>query len=240
MEALRKYHNAIKSRCLEEAIRRTPDNEPSLLDLACGPGSDQLKWKKLGIRDVLALDSNEDAIIEARKRCANIGGGVYRFVIADCLNRLESYARQSRWSIITSNFALHYMMGDTLRFPLFMDAVTAALRPGGVFTGTLLNGDRLEALMGDSNQYDNGLMAAQKRGDDTVEVALADTYYFRKGASKEILVRPEALIIPALERGLSLVHWTRFTEYLDVPRGYRKEAFAVSGLYDCFMFVKKS
>ena len=164
MEALRKYHNAIKSRCLEEAIRRTPDNEPSLLDLACGPGSDQLKWRKFGIKDVLALDSSEDAIIEARKRCVNIGGELYRFVIADCLNRLERYARQSRWSIITSNFALHYMMGDTLRFPLFMDAVTAALRPGGVFTGTLLNGDRLEALMGDSNEYDNGLMVAKRRG----------------------------------------------------------------------------
>jgi SAM-dependent methyltransferase len=238
MEAVRKYHNMVKSKCLQDAVELTPDKEKCLLDLACGPGSDHFKWRKLGIKDVLALDSSEEAINEARARYGALKDVSYRFVVADCLNRLERYARQARWSIITSNFALHYMMADSERFPAFMDAVAGALRPGGVFTGTLLNGNRVEALLNASQTYDNGIMSIKRMDETRIEMYMLDTHYFKRGASVEILVRPEALIAPALTRRLKLVHWTRFSDYLSADAAYKGDAATVSGLYDCFMFVK--
>jgi hypothetical protein len=54
------------------------------------------KCKRLGIRDVLALDIFEKAIAEASMRYAGLdgdGGVSYRFVIADVCNRLHRYAR---------------------------------------------------------------------------------------------------------------------------------------------------
>lgn len=242
MEELRKYHNMVKGKCLQEAIKMIRGNEVSqaisLLDLACGPASDLFKWKKLGIKDVLALDKDEGAIMEARQRYKALGGVSYRFVIADCLNRLERYARHARWSIITSNFAIHYMMEDSERFPLFMDAVAGALKPSGVFVGTVLNGDRVEKMLNGAQSFSNSLVSITKRAESHIEVDMIDTHYFKRGTSVEILVRPEDLIVAALERGLKLVNWTRFPDYLSPAAQYSRDAATVSGLYDIFMFVK--
>lgn len=243
MEQQRKYHNRVKSKCLEEAVERITmgsksPHELSLLDLACGPGSDQLKWKRVGIKDVLALDKSEGAIAEARKRYASLNGVFYRFVIADCLNRLHRYAGSNRWSIISCNFALHYMMREKGAFVSFMKDVTGALRPGGMFIGTILNGDRLEKLMGDSTEYRSPLFSARKRGASMVEIDMADTYYFEQGSSEEIMVRPEAVICAALDEGLRLIYWKRFTDYLAVRADYDRTAIIISGLYDVFAFQK--
>ncbi|GAQ85110.1 mRNA capping enzyme family protein [Klebsormidium nitens] len=120
MERVRWYHNRVKERMLEEAVRIAPSRvAPKLLDLACGPGSDMLK-----------------------------------------------YAGTERWSIVTCNMALHYMMRDEEKFGLFMDAVAGALEVGGVFAGTLMNGDRVERLVGPSGEYESGLMAIARRGEE--------------------------------------------------------------------------
>lgn len=242
MERVRWYHNRVKERMLEEAVRIAPRRvAPKLLDLACGPGSDMLKWKRLGLTDVLALDASEGAIVEARKRYAGLGQGrgvCYRFVIANVCDRLHRYAGTERWSIVTCNMALHYMMRDEEKFGLFMDAVAGALEVGGVFAGTLMNGDRVERLVGPSGEYESGLMAIARRGEE-VGVSMTGTYYFEDGPSREVLVRPERVIEAALARGLRLVRWTNFPEYVDVPAGYPPEAADVSGLYDVFMFCKR-
>lgn len=240
MEVVRRYHNRVKEKALEEASRIARVTAPlSLLDLACGPGSDMLKWKRLGLSDVLALDASEGAILEARRRYGRLGSGAsYRFVIANVCDRLHRYAGAERWSIVTCNMAIHYMMRDDERFASFMDAVAEALKPGGVFAGTLMNGDRLERLLGARGEHRSDLMTVVRRGESELEVDMKDTYYFEKGPSEEPLVRPERLIGAALSRGLRLVGWTNFPEYVRVPPGYPAEAATLSSVYDVFLFSK--
>jgi SAM-dependent methyltransferase len=242
MERVRWYHNWVKERMLENAVQIAPSRvAPKLLDLACRPGSDMLKWRRLGLTDVLAWDANKGAIAEARKRYAGLGPGhgvCYRFVIANVCDRLHRYAGTERWSIVTCNMALHYMVRDEERFGLFMDAVAGSLEVGGVFVGTLMNGDRVERLVGPSGKYDSGLMAIARRGKE-VSVSMTGTYYFKDGPSQEVLVRPERVIEAALAQGLKLVRWTNFPGYVDVPAGYPPEAAEILALYDVFMFCKR-
>jgi ubiquinone/menaquinone biosynthesis C-methylase UbiE len=109
MQSLRQYHNRVKERMLEEAVRSVKDPAPlTLLDLACGPGGDMLKWKRLGLKDALALDASEDAIAEARRRYEGLDGVSYCFVIANVCDRLHGMrgprgGRSSRatWPYIT-------------------------------------------------------------------------------------------------------------------------------------------
>lgn len=238
MQSLRRYHNRVKERMLEEAVRSVKDPAPlTLLDLACGPGSDMLKWKRLGLKDALALDASEDAIAEARRRYEGLDGVSYRFVIANVCDRLHRYAGTERWSIVTCNMAIHYMMRDEKAFGTFMDAVAGALKHGGVFAGTLMNGDRLERILDSTGGFESGLMKVKREGEE-VAVSMKETYYFERGASNEPLVRPEKLIGAALERGLRLVSWNNFPSYVRVPANYPREAVEVSSLYDVFIFFK--
>jgi mRNA (guanine-N7-)-methyltransferase len=237
MDALRRFHNRIKERALEEAMLGRDPSTTSLLDLACGPGTDMFKWDRLGIKDAMGLDASESAIMEARKRNKSCKS-LYRFVIADVCNRLERYARQDRWDIITCNFAMHYLMQDATAFGLFLDAVVAALKPGGVFIGTVLNGDRVENLTRAAGSYKNSLCAI-RTNDGAVEFELiGKTYYFEGGASLELLVRPEDVITPALSRGLRLKRWCNFPQYIMEPKEYGPDESVISNLYDTFAFQK--
>jgi hypothetical protein len=239
MELVRRYHNRVKERMLEESVRLATSSSPlTLLDLACGPGSDMLKWKRLGLKDVLALDASGEAILEARDRYGTLGHGVlYRFVIADVCDRLHRYTGVERWSVVTCNMAIHYMMRDDEKFGGFMDAVAGALKVGGVFSGALMNGDRVERLVGSPGEFRSELATVKREGEE-VEVGMRDTYYFEKGPSREPLVRPEKLIGAALERGQKLVGWHNFLRYAKAPADYPREAEEVSGLFDVFVFVR--
>jgi hypothetical protein len=133
--------------------------------------------------------------------------------------------------------AIHYMMRDKKAFGTFMDAVAGALKRGGVFAGTLMNGDRLERILDSTGGFESGLMKVKREGEE-VAVSMKETYYFERGASNEPLVRPEKLIDAALERGLRLVSWNNFPCYMRVPAKYPREAVEVLSLYDVFIFFK--
>lgn len=119
-----------------------------------------------------------------------------------------------------------------------MRDVATALRHGGMFIGTVLTGVPLERLMGHSTEYRSNLFRERKRVEGMVEIDMADTYYFEKGSIEEIMLHPEAIIGPALDEGLSLLFWKRFTDYSTTQSNYDPKAITISGLYDVFAFQK--
>ncbi|GAQ91110.1 mRNA capping enzyme family protein [Klebsormidium nitens] len=210
MERLRRYHNMVKTKALSEALQGRDAPNTSLLDLACGPGSDLHKWHRLGIHDAMGLDASEEAILEARKRNKTCKTA-YRFVIADVCNRLERYARQERWDVITCNFAIHYLMEDPEKFANLLSAVSGALKPGGYFIGTVQNGDRVDQLMGNSSSYRNNILSVRRAG-DIVEFDMHGTYYFENGASREMLVLDPAGFVCNTDLGINF--WDRTLQHL--------------------------
>ena len=76
MEQLRSKHNKIKFNLLEEAankLRNTEGNKNAqrkltILDLGIGRANDAHKWSKIGISNVVGIDSSKEQLDQAKKR----------------------------------------------------------------------------------------------------------------------------------------------------------------------------
>lgn len=72
MEQLRSKHNKIKFNLLEEAANKLRNQNTqrklTMLDLGIGRANDAHKWSKIGIDNVVGIDSSKEQLDQARKR----------------------------------------------------------------------------------------------------------------------------------------------------------------------------
>ncbi|XP_010931870.1 mRNA cap guanine-N(7) methyltransferase 1 [Elaeis guineensis] len=141
---LKKLNNWVKSVLIQLYARRGD----SVLDLACGKGGDLIKWDKAKIGYYVGVDIAEGSIKDCRTRYNSDADQQQRrkkfsfparLICADCYEaRLDKYLRDDApYDICSCQFALHYSWSTEARARRALAHVSALLRPGGTFIGTM-------------------------------------------------------------------------------------------------------
>jgi mRNA (guanine-N7-)-methyltransferase len=138
---LKKVNNWIKSVLIQLYAQRGD----SVLDLACGKGGDLLKWEKAKIGYYVGIDIAEGSIEDCRARYNGDQRRRKNFMFparllcGDCFEaRLDQVlADVSPFDICSCQFAMHYSWSTEARARRALANVSALLRPGGIFIGTM-------------------------------------------------------------------------------------------------------
>ncbi|KAJ6825550.1 mRNA cap guanine-N7 methyltransferase 1 [Iris pallida] len=141
---LKKLNNWIKSVLIQLYARRGD----AVLDFACGKGGDLIKWDKAKVGYYVGVDIAEGSVNDCRTR---YNGDVdqqqrrkkfsfpARLICADCFEaRLDQYLHDDGpYDICSCQFALHYSWSTEARARRALASISALLRPGGTFIGTM-------------------------------------------------------------------------------------------------------
>ncbi|XP_010253752.1 PREDICTED: mRNA cap guanine-N7 methyltransferase 1 isoform X4 [Nelumbo nucifera] len=141
---LKKLNNWIKSVLIHLYARRGD----FVLDLACGKGGDLIKWDKAKIGYYVGIDIAEGSIEDCRTRYNGDADHHQRrkkftfparLICGDCFEvRLDKVLEDDApFDICSCQFALHYSWSTETRARRALANVSALLRPGGIFIGTM-------------------------------------------------------------------------------------------------------
>ncbi|XP_058729611.1 mRNA cap guanine-N7 methyltransferase 1-like [Vicia villosa] len=141
---LKKLNNWIKSVLIQLYARRGD----AVLDLACGKGGDLIKWDKAKIGYYVGIDIADGSIKDCRTRYNGDADHHQRrkkfsfparLMCGDCYEvRLDKVlADDAPFDICSCQFALHYSWSTEARARRALANVSALLRPGGIFIGTM-------------------------------------------------------------------------------------------------------
>ncbi|KMZ64992.1 mRNA cap guanine-N7 methyltransferase 1 [Zostera marina] len=141
---LKKLNNWIKSVLIQLFAYRGD----SVLDLACGKGGDLIKWDKAKIGYYVGVDIAEGSIEDCRTRFnGEADQNAYRkkftfparLLCGDCFEvRLDKVLQDDApFDICSCQFALHYSWSTEARARRALENISALLRPGGTFIGTI-------------------------------------------------------------------------------------------------------
>ncbi|KAE9447032.1 hypothetical protein C3L33_21072, partial [Rhododendron williamsianum] len=141
---LKKLNNWIKSVLIQLYAHRGD----AVLDLACGKGGDLIKWDKANIGYYVGIDIAEGSIEDCRTRYN--GDAEHhqrrkkftfpaRLMCGDCFEiRLDNVLEEDApFDICSCQFAMHYSWSTEARARRALANVSALLRPGGIFIGTM-------------------------------------------------------------------------------------------------------
>lgn len=140
---LKKLNNWIKS----VLIQLYAQKGDAVLDFACGKGGDLIKWEKAQIGYYVGVDIAEGSIRDCKTRYNGDAeqqrrkkfSFPARLICADCYEaRLDKYLEDDGpYDICSCQFALHYSWSTEARARRALANISALLRPGGIFVGTM-------------------------------------------------------------------------------------------------------
>jgi mRNA (guanine-N7-)-methyltransferase len=239
---MRVFHNKVKQQLISNACQYTQEKYKKLLDIGCGRGGDLFKWDKSNIRYVYGYDPNASYIDEANRRFHNSSLKRDYVFSTEEYNSFENY-----FDIVSCQFAIHYMFSDDTTLDNHLAYVCRMLKPGGVYIGTFMDGDRVLEILGDTNCYTNQAMCVRtvrnsENGNTGIPlcVHLSGTLYFgEQSVSHEFLVKKDILTTQCAAHGLRLIKYTPFQEYNNQMNFRMGPDFSeCSYLYSSFEFEK--
>ncbi|KAK4804057.1 hypothetical protein SAY86_003874 [Trapa natans] len=141
---LKKLNNWIKSVLIQIYARRGD----AVLDLACGKGGDLIKWDKAKIGYYVGIDIADGSIEDCRTRYNGDADQHQRrkkfsfparLICGDCFEACldEVLGEDAPFDICSCQFAMHYSWSTEARARRALANVSALLRPGGTFIGTM-------------------------------------------------------------------------------------------------------
>jgi SAM-dependent methyltransferase len=202
-----RFHGAVKLRVLERCAERAGGAPLCLLDLGCGRGGDAEKWRRVGIEHALGLDPDAAAIDTARARYAHLPA--YAFAREASPADALRLAPPGSVDIVAWMFSVHYLPRERLRAMLADAARVLGAR--GAMCLTFMEGDAVDALLGDDGAFRNAAIELRRAPDGRVRVRLEHSAYFEGGDSLEHLVRGAHVRALADEAGFDVEAWP-FTE----------------------------
>jgi mRNA (guanine-N7-)-methyltransferase len=220
---LRSFHNNVK-RSLIKSVSSS-FKRPVLLDIGVGRGGDMHKWKDCGIYNAVGVDPNDSYIKEANKRYKQMRNVSYKFLTiipGDLFTRTLLKADvQSKFNIISCQFAMHYLCSSEIVFSQFISTISDRLSVGEYFIGTIPDGDAIIKLLDGQCKYTNTAIyiEREKHGldqqfGDKIKFSLAGTLYFGENSiSDECLVYKNLICKVCKTHNLQLVEWTPFADY---------------------------
>lgn len=237
---MRKFHNKIKNELISKASKLTIDKKDlNLLDLAVGRGGDLFKWKANGIKSVIGIDNDKSSLFNSikkgdkfdgamnRLKSSNIGNLRVRYhelsvLDPNVLEKLNNLDKGIKYSIVSCQFAFHYFSGKELYNTL--DLISSKLKPGGIFIGTLTDGDLVKL----NNNTKLGFLEIKEITKDkyVLNIKSSDLNYFdviqkdnlENYTPKEKLVKYAGYFDLELVEINSFYNWYNFFKYdLSVP-----------------------
>lgn len=136
---LRRYHNSIK-RTLYDTYTKNIDN---LLELASGKSGDLNKWSANKIKHVLGYDIDTASIEEGRRRVRSNKGYTPK-VELNVLDLSRNVITPTvPFDVVSAMFCFHYFFESENTFNTIIDSIKSNLKSGGIFMGTMFDGDSL-------------------------------------------------------------------------------------------------
>jgi mRNA (guanine-N7-)-methyltransferase len=226
------FHNKIKKDLITFHSRQGKRH----LDIACGRGGDINKWVDAKLKFVFGVDVSPNEINFARIRYKD-ALDKYKSPITQCEFEAtrDIGIRSIEWPIefpqvkthfdsVSCMFAAHYFFVSEYSLDCFFSNVASALKPGGVFYGTLLLAPRVIEFLNGKKEVSNSLLRIENKwleeeatsASSTSAPAFGATYTFdlretvtgaareqeAGGSSMEYLVSPEIFMSVAGRHGL--------------------------------------
>ena len=213
---LSEFHNKIKRNLIEFNTRA--NKAARHLDIACGRGGDIDKWAQAGLDFVFGVDVSPNEIKYARMRYEKYlekGSRVKLQAYFDATRDIGT--RTIEWPIewpyisgafdsVSCMFAAHYFFVSEYSVDCFLHNVSNALKPGGVFYGTLPLGPRVIEFLNGKKSHSNKVLTIQDKWSTEPSEeppALGAKYTFDlqesvTGAAKEESQSMEYLVTPEI------------------------------------------
>jgi mRNA (guanine-N7-)-methyltransferase len=136
---LRRYHNSIK-RTLYDTYTKNIDN---LLEIAAGKGSDLNKWVSNRIKHVVGYDIDLNSIEEGKRRLKATKGYTPK-VELNVLDLSRNVITPTvPFDVVSAMFCFHYFFESEQTFNTIISSIKSNLKSGGIFMGTMFDGDSL-------------------------------------------------------------------------------------------------
>lgn len=153
---LRNFNNWIKAMVIQQGTELAGSGRRPLgaLDFCCGKGGDLLKWRVAAVSRLTCVDIAAASVADCEKKwkmlrpSAAAASCRATFVVADVASvRLKSQLPRDPFDLVSCQFALHYLFGSAAKALRMLRNVSEALRPGGIFIGTLPDAEHLVTRM---------------------------------------------------------------------------------------------
>jgi len=210
MDQLRKLHN----NCKREFIKQWVRSGSHVLDCGCGRGGDFHKWKAVNAR-VDAIDPDEESLLEAKRR----SDGSINFLGVGDIRDVKG-----QWDVVCYNFSIHYIFSDEKTLNESIDAISRAVRPGGLLIGIAPEKIRIQTMCHPDGIFQDSLGNKIKNVQSHASVQLVDGPFY-KGHWKDEPYMDSEILISKLK--FRLVSWEPM---MLTPNGF------ISDMYTKFVF----
>ena len=164
---LTKFNNFVKAQLIRQL-----ENSENVIDLASGKGQDLFTLHGFGVKNMLFIDFDKEALAELNSRKYNLNNKqFYMFnfkpsktfkietLQADLTKPADdiiSKIKMKKGTVngIIMNFAIHYIIKDPKSLDNFIKLIDTYLKPGGVFIYTCFDGERIFDFIKSTEQRD--------------------------------------------------------------------------------------
>ncbi|XP_077295767.1 RNA guanine-7 methyltransferase [Arctopsyche grandis] len=145
---LRNFNNWVKSMVIQKGADLAGSGRRPLaaLDLCCGKGGDLFKWRAAAVSRLVCTDIAATSVSECERkwRQLRVNGCRAYFIVADAAGeRLKTKLPRDPLDLVSCQFALHYSFGSSARALRFLRNAAEALRPGGIFIGSIPDAEQV-------------------------------------------------------------------------------------------------
>jgi len=149
--SLRCFNNWVKQVQIEDSVNQVVESLGAetnsgirVLDICCGKGGDQNKWKKKElVKHIDFVDISNVSVRECEHRYNSNKSVQERytanFYVADCTQPITDPGLAGPYDIVTCQFAIHYSFESCTQAENFIKNVSDRLKPGGVFIISTVN-----------------------------------------------------------------------------------------------------
>jgi len=153
------FHNHVK----RQNYRKFVPKNSTVLELAGGRGGDLWKLRDCVVSEVMLVDKDSTAVLEAQKRWKNRkpkkqSDFKLNTQVCDLSTRhgktFQTSTSSKPFQFVSCQFALHYFFKSSETFHCFLNTLTDSIEKGGLFVVTCFDSHRVEKLLSGRDSVD--------------------------------------------------------------------------------------